>query len=197
MSQLRVDSGTTISFTQAAQRPYPSHDLSLYTQVQTQTEWCWAACLSMTFRTLAKGPPPAQATQCAVSTRVLTKPGDPRDCCLAPATCNRPLSADDVTASWGRFPPYRSSRVGGCLPLDRIRDHLRDAKAPVQVGFELVNHVRDHLLLIDAVDVVTGNVKLVDPRTTAKAHGCLDDPGFLRPRGLGKCLYSWRIEGPV
>lgn len=74
MSELRVREGTPISFSQAAKRPFSADALDLYVQEQCQTEWCWAACQSITFTSLPDGPPSAQARQCAIASKVLSAP---------------------------------------------------------------------------------------------------------------------------
>lgn len=170
---------------------YPLHSLDFTPQDQDRSDWCWAACKSMTFYGLENPEDPSERRQCAVAKKVL---GTATDCCADPGACNKELPEADVEAAWEKYDGYKASYQVDRPKGFEVRDHIANNKSPIQLGFELdYPPGKGHLVIVDSYDEKSGKVCILDPRDSGVIDSKIDDVKKLKKKGLKRFQAAWLI----
>lgn len=170
---------------------YPSLTLGFTPQRQYVSDWCWAACKSMTFHGLENPEAPAEQLQCAIAKKIL---GTATDCCDDPEACNDELDEAKVKAAWEKFAGYRATYQLTCPTGLEVRDHIDEHESPVQLGFELdAPSGKGHLIIVDSFDEDSKKVCILDPRDAGVIDSKIDDVVELKKKGLKRFTAAWLI----
>lgn len=149
--------------------------------LQTQTQWCWAACAEMVLRYYGK----QGVGQCDLANWLFGQSA----CCVKSSSslCNRPCQTQDVArvfSNWG----IRSSLVGSSIPFKSLDAEISNSR-PVEVGYVWTGG-GGHVVLV------------VQTRIEKNRAVCqVNDPGLgsggvyyndlLKAYGQGRWFVSW------
>ncbi len=151
-------------------------------QAQLQSNWCWAACISMANNYYNA----AAVTQCTVANTVLGITG----CCNNPCpnACNVPLAFNSNSSALATV-RILAAMLTGAAPLATVSSQILYNHI-VEVGF-VWTASGGHFALIDGADTTAGTVRVKDPWYGAS---WLNYQYVVAGYGQGNWTYTWAMS---